>query len=641
MGRYYQSSESVWEKEVRKQEKIGKGIDAIYKLDKMLEKAYEDIEHDRYGNMQTYCYHSLKSEIKECERINEALYEYARRIHDKVVEREHEFTKRISESIEELSHINIKEFTTKNTLGITEKRVMNTSTGGYYTTNGQIVEVKKSRINIVDIQMKTDIMGIDKQIEEEIKKGQGKLSEEEIKKIKEEYYQEYLETSFQHEIYVEGWKKVVSTSIDFLPFIGGAKNIIEGIAGYTFTGEKLSGQERVMYGVLGTVTTVVDVFTLGTAGGMIKGGVYVGKEAAKGSIKQLGKAAILETATSITVGWTSEFASEKLRGMGLDAGEIFAINLLIGVGVGTAGNKVINKLEAKAIKKNVINNIEASQLARKSSNFSKYLEIEKLHNIKQELGLKNIEEVKDILNYTGMSADEMKSALKTGSIDDILGLSDKNMKYLMKETGMTLEEIVEGLRKQGIDIESVNPSNVDEVLSNLQGETLPKDYYEKVSGFHHDSASNKVKGNFGEITSDYTMRYAKYIKNEGYELELISNTVPVKLTDKNHQGIDAIYRNTGTNQTYEYVIVESKYNTAKLSTGSKDGKQMSDSWTLGKVSKIDRISDAVDGDEDLTRNIKQALKDNKVARVLSKVDIEGNVVTYLLDMNGKEIGLWP
>ena len=240
-----------------------------------------------------------------------------------------------------------------------------------------------------------------------------------------------------------------------------------------------------------------------------------------------------------------------------------------------------------------------------------------------------------------MSADEMKSALKTGSIDDILGLSDKNMKYLMKETGMTLEEIVEGLRKQGIDIESVNPSNVDEVLSNLQGETLPKDYYEKVSGFHHDSASNKVKGNFGEITSDYTMRYAKYIKNEGYELELISNTVPVKLTDKNHQGIDAIYRNTGTNQTYEYIIVESKYNTSELTTGSKDGKQMSDSWTLGKVSKIDRISDAVDGDEDLTRNIKQALKDNKVARVLSKVDIEGNVVTYLLDMDGNEIGLWP
>ena len=115
----------------------------------------------------------------------------------------------------------------------------------------------------------------------------------------------------------------------------------------------------------------------------------------------------------------------------------------------------------------------------------------------------------------------------------------------------------------------------------------------------------------------------------------------MKLTDKNHQGIDAIYRNTGTNQTYEYIIVESKYNTSELTTGSKDGKQMSDAWILGENSGKDRILNAVNKDKKLTEEIKNAIDDKKVARVLSKVDIEGNVVTYLLDMNGKEIGLWP
>ena len=498
MGRYYQSSESVWEKEVRKQEKIGKGIDAIYKLDKMLEKAYEDIEHDRYGNMQTYRYHSLKSEIKECERINEALYEYARRIHDKVVEREHEFTKRISESIEELSHINIKEFTTKNTLGITEKRVMNTSTGGYYTTNGQIVEVKKSRINIVDIQMKTDIMGIDQQIEEEIKKGQGKLSEEEIKKIKEEYYQEYLETSFQHEIYVEGWKKVVSTSIDFLPFIGGAKNIIEGIAGYKFTGEKLSGQERVMYGVLGTVTTVVDVFTLGTAGGMIKGGVYVGKEAAKGSIKQLGKAAILETATSITVGWTSEFASEKLRGMGLGAGEIFAINLLIGVGVGTAGDKIVN-LDQKIINK-----------------------------------LSNKEKV--INSQTYHTWEEMKAANK-GTVTKLVkenkpGKATHPRKWLSVEGTSLKIETVQRRNGETYQIWSYTDST-GEVITGIKGKG------DIITGELHHYASNKSR--------KYTKQYEKILKK--YDL---------KLDDPWNKGYIKSHKGSHPKEYHEFVLKDMK-----------------------------------------------------------------------------------
>lgn len=37
------------------------------------------------------------------------------------------------------------------------------------------------------------------------------------------------------------------------------------------------------------LTTAVDVFTLGTASGLIQGGKFVGKELAKSGIKKLGK----------------------------------------------------------------------------------------------------------------------------------------------------------------------------------------------------------------------------------------------------------------------------------------------------------------------------------------------------------------
>ena len=68
---------------------------------------------------------------------------------------------------------------------------------------------------------------------------------------------------------------------------------------------------------------------------------------------------------------------------------------------------------------------------------------------------------------------------------------------------------------------------------------------------------------------------------------------------------------------------------------------MSDDWLLGSVTGNNRILDAVDGDEELAYKIMEALKKGQVERVLSKVDADGNVVTYRLDSQGNIIGIWP
>ncbi|WP_436667756.1 hypothetical protein [Bacillus cereus] len=50
---------------------------------------------------------------------------------------------------------------------------------------------------------------------------------------------------------------------------------------------------------------------------------------------------------------------------------------------------------------------------------------------------------------------------------------------------------------------------------------------------------------------------------------------------------------------------------------------------------------AVDGDEVLAEEIKDALENGAVERVLSKVDSSGNVKTFRIDTKGDIIGEWP
>mgnify|MGYP006980322637 CR=1 FL=1 len=111
-------------------------------------------------------------------------------------DKEISFCKEISKVIEEMSLLEITEYTTENTLGITERKNVPTA---YY--NGsmayqagmpisyQVKDVPKGKINILDIQMKTDIMGIEEQLEAYLKEEKGNLTDAELVELKEEYYE--------------------------------------------------------------------------------------------------------------------------------------------------------------------------------------------------------------------------------------------------------------------------------------------------------------------------------------------------------------------------------------------------------------------------------------------------------------------
>lgn len=88
------------------------------------------------------------------------------------------------------------------------------------------------------------------------------------------------------------------------------------------------------------------------------------------------------------------------------------------------------------------------------------------------------------------------------------------------------------------------------------------------------------------------------------------------------------------------MIDEAKFGSGRLGK-TKDGKQMSDDWLLGTKARNNRILKAVDGDEELATKIVEALEGDKVDRVLSKVDKNGGVKTFRLDLNGNKIGDWP
>lgn len=68
---------------------------------------------------------------------------------------------------------------------------------------------------------------------------------------------------------------------------------------------------------------------------------------------------------------------------------------------------------------------------------------------------------------------------------------------------------------------------------------------------------------------------------------------------------------------------------------------MSDDWLTGEMTGNERILDADDNDTKLASKIEEALDENELERVLSKVDSNGNVKTFRLNENGDKIGEWP
>ncbi|OFD36326.1 hypothetical protein BWGOE2_54670 [Bacillus mycoides] len=158
--------------------------------------------------------------------------------------------------------------------------------------------------------------------------------------------------------------------------------------------------------------------------------------------------------------------------------------------------------------------------------------------------------------------------------------------------------------------------------------------------FNAETATNKQKGNFGEIKSGDNLLNNQSIKDAGYDLKVIGRDLPSTINDKIVKGIDGLYENTNADSKIKYVIDESKFGSSQLGK-TKDGPQMSDNWLTGSETGKSRILKAVNGDEELAEKITNALEDGEVERVLSKIDSSGNVKTYRIDADGNNIGEWP
>ena len=154
--------------------------------------------------------------------------------------------------------------------------------------------------------------------------------------------------------------------------------------------------------------------------------------------------------------------------------------------------------------------------------------------------------------------------------------------------------------------------------------------------FDATTASNKVKGNFGEIKAADNLVNNKKVKEAGYDLARIGDDAPTGLDDTIKKGIDGLYENA--NPPPKFVIDEAKYGTSQLGK-TKDGKQMSDGWVLGEKTGNNRLVDQVG--EVKAKEIERAMSKGQVEKVLSKIDANGNVVTKRLDSAGKVIGNWP
>ncbi|MGG2017845.1 hypothetical protein [Bacillus sp. S10(2024)] len=158
--------------------------------------------------------------------------------------------------------------------------------------------------------------------------------------------------------------------------------------------------------------------------------------------------------------------------------------------------------------------------------------------------------------------------------------------------------------------------------------------------FDPKTATNKQKGNFGEIKSGDNLLNNQSIKDAGYDLKVIGGDLPSTIDDKIVKGIDGLYENTNANSKIKYVIDESKFGSSQLGK-TKDGPQMSDDWLTGSETGKSRILKAVNGDKKLADKITKALEDDEVERVLSQIDSSGNVKTYRIDAKGDIIGEWP
>lgn len=197
----------------------------------------------------------------------------------------------------------------------------------------------------------------------------------------------------------------------------------------------------------------------------------------------------------------------------------------------------------------------------------------------------------------------------------------------------TVRETLEALgKKESNEIAKVITKEADELAEDAVKQAKKK-FDDIQKQFDHKEASNKQKGNFGEIASHDNLLNNKTLKDKGYNLKRLGEDAPTGLDDKIRKGIDGIYENT--TPPPKYVINESKYGSSKLNPKTKDGPQMSDDW----VKERRRLEEQVGRQK--AEEIMEALDKGEVDKVLSKVDANGKVSTYRVKPDGSIGSPWP
>ena len=147
----------------------------------------------------------------------------------------------------------------------------------------------------------------------------------------------------------------------------------------------------------------------------------------------------------------------------------------------------------------------------------------------------------------------------------------------------TVRETLEALgKKESNEIAKVITKEADELAEDAVKQAKKK-FDDIQKQFDHKEASNKQKGNFGEIASHDNLLNNKTLKDKGYNLKRLGEDAPTGLDDKIRKGIDGIYENT--TPPPKYVINESKYGSSKLNPKTADGPQMSDDWVINRLEK--------------------------------------------------------
>ena len=247
-----------------------------------------------------------------------------------------------------------------------------------------------------------------------------------------------------------------------------------------------------------------------------------------------------------------------------------------------------------------------------------------------------ITSVDDLVRFGVASAEDLVK-LGLTSLDDLAKLGVSSVDDLAKLGLTSVDDLakigitsVDDLTRLGVssvdDLAKLGISSVDDLakLGIKSADDLAKIGINSVDDLEKlgIKLSTNQKGNFGEMKMD------DFFENQGYQR--ISTERVTDINAPTHQGIDGVYYKPGPPP--KYVIGEAKYGTSKLSTLTDGTKQMSDDW-IGSIgrNKVSRLEQSVgiDKADDILLE--------GYDRILTKIDCNGTISTYMLDELGSII----